>query len=288
MFFIIGFILVSASVLGGYAGAGGHLDVLWQPLEFVIIFGAMFGGFIISSPKQVLSGVGKAVGGTLLKGPTYNKASFLELIGVLYAVFRVAKSKGDLALEAHVEKPEDSTIFANFPKFQKDHHAVEFLCDYLRMLTLGTSNPYEVEAVMDMELDAHHVDMLAISGAVDDMGQAAPAFGIVAAVLGVIHTMGSITEPPEVLGHLIGGALVGTFAGILMSYGYLAPMAKSIATSHSSDAKYLEVIKAAIIAHMQGYAPQVSVEFARKIIPGHLRPTFAEVEDMVQNLPTDS
>jgi chemotaxis protein MotA len=288
MFFIIGFVLVSASVVGGYAAAGGHLEILWQPLEFVIIFGAMFGGFIIASPKQVLGGVGKALGGTLLKGPSYTKAHYLELIGCLYAVFRVAKSKGDLALESHVEKPEDSTLFANFPKFAKDHHALEFLCDYLRMLTLGTSNAYEVEAVMDMELDGHHAEMLAISGAIDDMGQAAPAFGIVAAVLGVIHTMGSITEPPEVLGHLIGGALVGTFAGILMSYGYLGPMGKTIAASHASDAKYMEVIKAAVIAHMQGYAPQVSVEFARKIIPGNMRPTFAEVENMVQNLPTDS
>lgn len=288
MFFIIGFILVSASVIGGYAAAGGHLDVLWQPLEFVIIFGAMIGGFIIASPKQVIGGVGKALGGTLLKGPTYTKASYLELIGVLYAVFRVAKSKGDLALESHVEKPEDSSLFANFPKFIKDHHAVEFLCDYLRMLTLGTSNAYEVEAVMDMELEGHHEELLAVSGAIDDMGQAAPAFGIVAAVLGVIHTMGSITEPPEVLGHLIGGALVGTFAGILMSYGYLGPMAKTVAASHASDSKYLQVIKAAVIAHMQGYAPQVSVEFARKVIPGNMRPTFAEVEDMVQNLPTNS
>jgi chemotaxis protein MotA len=287
MLFIVGFILVSASVVGGYAAAGGHLDVLWQPLEFVIIFGAMIGGFVIQSPKQVIGGVGKALGGTLIKGPSYTKASYLELIGVLYAVFRVAKSKGDLALEAHVEKPEDSTIFSNFPKFSKDHHAVEFLCDYLRMLTLGTSNAYEVEAVMDMELESHHEEMHAISAGIDDMGQSAPAFGIVAAVLGVIHTMGSITEPPEVLGHLIGAALVGTFAGILMSYGYIGPMGKSIATSHASDAKYLQVIKAAVIAHMQGYAPQVSVEFARKVIPGNMRPTFAEVEDMVQNLPSD-
>jgi chemotaxis protein MotA len=288
MFFIIGFVLVSASVIGGYAMAGGHLDVLWQPLEFLIIFGAMIGAFVISAPKQVLGGVGKALTGTLFKGPSYNKASYLELIGVLYAVFRVAKSKGDLAFESHVEKPEDSTIFSNFPNFQKNHHAVEFLCDYLRMLTLGTSNAYEVEAVMDIELEGHHEELHAISGAIDDMGKAALAFGIVAAVLGVIHARGSITEPPEVLGHLIGGALVGTFSGILMSYGYLGPMAKTVAASHASDARYLEVIKAAVIAHMQGYAPQVSVEFARKIIPGNFRPTFAEVGDMVQNLPSDA
>ena len=198
------------------------------------------------------------------KGSRYTKASYLELLGVLYAVFRLAKTKGDLVLETHVETPSESPLFQQFPEFSKDHHAVEFLCDYLRLLTLGTSNAHEVEAVIDNELDVHHEELHAVSGAVQTMADALPALGIVAAVLGVIHTMGSITEPPEVLGHLIGGALVGTFAGILASYGFVAPMGQSLTSTFNAEARYLVCIKVALLGHMQGYAPQVSVEFARK------------------------
>ena len=210
MFFIIGALVVLGCVAGGYIGAGGHLDVR-RPLEFVIIFGAAIGAFIIANPKTVLSGAAKSFG-ALLKGPTYNKPAYVELIGVLYSVFKLAKTKGDLALEAHVENPESSSIFAKFPKFFGDHHAVEFLCDYLRMLTLGTSNAHEVEAIMDEELEIHHHEKNAIAEAVQTMADAFPALDIVAAVLGIIHTMGSITEPPEYWppdrrrsgGHLLG------------------------------------------------------------------------------------
>ena len=282
MFFIIGCVVVIASVVGGFMGAGGHMSVLWQPLEFVIIFGAAIGAFVIGNPKTVLSGTAKAFG-PLLKGSRYTKASYLELLGALYAVFRLAKTKGDLALETHVEKPEESPLFQQFPEFSKDHHAVEFLCDYLRLLTLGTSNAHEVEAIMDNELDVHHEEAHAVSGAVQTLADALPALGIVAAVLGVIHTMGSITEPPEVLGHLIGGALVGTFSGILASYGFAAPMATSLASTFAAESRYLVCIKVGILGHMQGYAPQVSVEFARKTLNTDVRPTFAEVEDMIQN-----
>ncbi len=282
MFFIIGCVVVIASVVGGFMGAGGHMSVLWQPLEFVIIFGAAIGAFVIGNPKTVLSGTANAFG-PLLKGSRYTKASYLELLGVLYAVFRLAKTKGDLALETHVEKPEESPLFQQFPEFSKDHHAVEFLCDYLRLLTLGTSNAHEVEAIMDNELDVHHEEVHAVSGAVQTLADALPALGIVAAVLGVIHTMGSITEPPEVLGHLIGGALVGTFSGILASYGFVAPMATSLISTFDAESRYLICIKVGILGHMQGYAPQVSVEFARKTLNTDVRPTFAEVEDMIQN-----
>ena len=188
-------------------------------------------------------------------------------------------------METHVEAPQDSSLFANFPTFLKDHHAVEFLCDYLRILTLGASNPHEIEAVMEAELDLHHHDDTAISGAVLGMGDAMPALGIVAAVLGIIVTMGSITEPPEILGGLIGAALVGTFAGILLSYGFVSPMGKSMENSYTADSSYLNCIKTAIIGHMQGYAPQISVEFARKSLPSEFRPTFAEVEEIIENLP---
>lgn len=284
MLFIVGFLVVVGCVLGGYS-VHGDLAVLWQPIEFVIIFGGAFGAFLISNPKTVVTGSLKALG-LVIKGPKYNQAAYEELLGVLFSVFKLAKTKGDLALEAHVESPDTSPLFMNFPTFLNDHHTVEFLCDYLRVLTLGASNPHEVEAIMEAELDIHHHEDAAVSGAILTMGDAMPALGIVAAVLGVIVTMGSITEPPEVLGGLIGAALVGTFAGILLSYGFVTPMGKSIESTHAADAYYMNCIKTALIAHMQGYAPQISVEFARKSLASEVRPSFSEVEEMLDNLPT--
>jgi len=283
MFFIVGLVVVLGSVFGGYSIVG-DMGVLWQPVEFLIILGGGIGAFIIANPKRVIIGSLKAFG-TLLKGPTYKKDNYVELLGVLYSTFKLAKSKGDLALESHVENPHDSTLFGAYPKFQHDHHAVEFFCDYLRLLTLGASNPHEVEAVMDEELEIHHTEVTSVSMALQVFADAVPALGIVAAVLGVIVTMSSITEPPEVLGGLIAAALVGTFFGIFMAYGVLAPMASNLSTVYESDAHYLVCIKVALIGHMQGYAPQVSVEFARKTLSSDVRPTFAEVEEMVQNLP---
>ena len=287
MLFIIGLVIVLGSVIGGYLGVGGHLGVLWQPFEFVIILGAGIGAFILGNTKPVISGSLKAMG-TLIKGPKYNRDGYLELLGVLYSVFKLAKTKGDLALETHVESPANSALFQQFPKFSSDHHAVEFTCDYLRLLTLGTSNAHEVGDIMDQELEIHHDEQHGVVGALASLGDSLPALGIVAAVLGVIHTMGSITEPPEVLGHLIGGALVGTFFGILASYGMFSPIASSVGQSFNADSHYMTCIKAGIIAHMQGYAPQVSVEFARKTLNSNVRPTFAEVEEMVGNLPSAS
>jgi chemotaxis protein MotA len=284
MFFIIGLVVVFGSVIGAYS-VHGSLLVLWQPLEFIIIFGAAIGAYVIGNPMPILVGTGKAFG-KLMKGPKYKKSHYLELLGVLYAVFKLAKTKGDLALESHVEKPAESALFAAFPNFHKEHHAVEFLCDYLRLLTLGASNPHEIEAVMEKELEIHHAEEHAVADALQNMADALPALGIVAAVLGVIVTMASITEPPEILGKLIGAALVGTFSGVLASYGMVGPMARSLANILNADAHYIACVKAAIIGHMQGYAPQVSVEFARKNLEPHLRPTFAEVEEMVQNLPS--
>ncbi len=284
MLIIVGAVVVLGCVFGAYAVHGGHMAVLWQPAEFVIILGAATGAFIIANTKanikQTLKGVKRA-----FKGPTYKKADYVELLSVLYQLFKLAKTKGMLALEQHVEKPDESTLFAQFPKFQKDHHAVEFLCDYLRMMTLGTENPNEVETVIDAELETHHAELHGASHAVTGMADGMPALGIVAAVLGVIHTMGSITEPPEVLGHLIGAALVGTFFGVLMSYGIFAPIASAIASVDNADAKYYQCMKAGLLAHMQGYPPSVSVEFARKVLLSTERPNFYEVEQAVSSLP---
>ncbi|CAA6603219.1 MAG: flagellar motor stator protein MotA [Alphaproteobacteria bacterium] len=286
MFAIIGFVVVIVSVIGGYAIPGGHLDVLWQPFEFMIILGAAFGSFMIGNPKQVVTGVAKNIG-KVFKGSRFSKASYLELLAMLYAIFKLAKTKGDLALESHVEKPEESSLFTKFPGFSKDHHLVEFLCDYLRLLTLGTNNAHEMESIIDGEIESHHNEMHAISGAITNMADAMPALGIVAAVLGVIHTMGSITEPPEVLGHLIGAALVGTFMGVLLSYGFFAAFGRNLEQNFNTESMYLMCIKAGLLAHMQGYAPQVSIEFARKILPHTVKPSFKEVEEYLANVPPD-
>ena len=283
MFFIVGIVIVMGCIFGGYS-VHGDMGILWQPIEFVIILGAGIGAFIIANPKKTVTGSLKAFG-TLVKGPAYKKDNYLELLSVLYSTFKLAKSKGDLALEPHVANPHDSTLFGAYPKFQHDHHAVEFFCDYLRLLTLGANNPHEVEVVMDEELDIHHAETGAISTAFQVFADAVPALGIVAAVLGFIVTMSSITEPPEILGGLIAAALVGTFFGIFMSYGVLAPMASNLSATYASDAHYMKCIKIALIGHMQGYAPQVSVEFARKALASEMRPTFAEVEEILQNLP---
>jgi len=283
MLVIVGTIIVIASVIGGYALGGGHLAVLWQPYEFLIIFGAAIGAFVIGNSKTILGNTLKSMG-PMLKGPKHKKSDYIELLCLLYTLFRLAKTKGDLALESHVEKPEESPIFQQFSGFSSNHHNLDFLCDYLRLLTLGTNNSHEVETIIDGEIEAHHKENHAVSEAVNLMADAMPALGIVAAVLGVIHTMGSITEPPEVLGHLIGAALVGTFSGVLFSYGFFAPFARAIGLAYDGDTEYLNCIKAALLAHMQGYAPQVSVEFARKVLSPTVQPTFAEVEGAVSNL----
>ena len=283
MFVIIGAVIVLACVFGAYS-VHGNLLILLQPLEFVIILGAAIGAFIIgntkSNIKHTLKGLGRA-----MKGPRYKKDDYVELLSVLYQLFKLAKTKGMLALEQHVEKPDESTLFAQFPKVQKDHHAVEFLCDYLRMMTLGTENPNEVEALIDAELETHHNELHGASHAIQTMADGLPALGIVAAVLGVITTMGSITEPPKVLGELIGAALVGTFFGVLVSYGFVAPLANIIKSVDEADAKYYQCMKAGLLAHMQGYPPAVSVEFARKVLLSTERPNFYEVEQAVSALP---
>lgn len=285
MFVIVGMVLVVACVIGSFKAAGGHLDVLNQPLEFVIIFGSGISAFLVANPIGVVK---KSFGrlGQCFKGPKYKKDDYLELLMVQYQVFKTMKQKGALALEQHVENPHDSTLFKEFPRFYNDHHALEFFCDYLRLMTLGTDNPHEVEALMDQELEVHHHEDHTVGHALTSMAESFPALGIVAAVLGVIHTMGSISEPPEILGGLIAGALVGTFTGILLCYGWFAPLASTAKQIMEEEATYLGCLKAGILAHLQGYAPQVSVEFARKALAPHNRPTFLEVEEASGELPS--
>lgn len=284
MFVIIGIVGVTACVIGSYMALGGKLAVLNQPFEVVIIGGSGVFAFIIGNPKEV---VFKAGGGlaAIFKGPKYKKEDYLELLTMQYQVFRMAKTKGMLSLEQHVENPHESTVFQAFPAFHGDHHAVEFFCDYLRLMTLGTDNPMEIETLMDIELDTHHHEADHVAHALNTMAESFPGLGIVAAVLGVIKTMGSIQEPPEVLGGLIAAALVGTFLGILLCYGFFGPMAAALKSLREEEHLYFVCLKTGILAHLQGYAPAVTVEFARKVLMSHLKPTFAEVEDACAELP---
>lgn len=283
MLWIIGIIIVSVSIFIGYTGGGGHLNVLWQPFEFLIIAGAGIGAFITANTKATLKKVPLSLA-HLLRGPRYNKESYLELLSLLYVLFKLSRTKGMLALEAHIDHPNESTLFAQFPQFLTNEEAVTFLCDYLRLLTMGTDNPNEVSDLFDEEMDTHHAQLLVVPNALQQMADGLPALGIVAAVLGVIHTMGSITEPPEVLGHLIGGALVGTFLGVLLSYGFIGPISSGIHSIYELDLKYFECIKVGLLAHLNGYAPAVSVEFARKVLYAQVQPTFYEVEEAVSGL----
>lgn len=285
MLFIVGLITVFFCVLGGYVFMGGKLYVLYQPFELMIIGGAAVGAFIIGNPKPVIMATLSAMK-KLFTGPKYDKAAFLELLAAQYAIFKLAKSKGMLALESHVENPEESDLFRQFPNLYNDHHALTFLCDYLRMMVLGAENPFEMEALMDEELEVRHSEEMSVATAMQTVADGTPALGIVAAVLGIIKTMGSITEPPEVLGKLIAGALVGTFLGVFLAYGMFGPMASSLRQTFEAEFKYLQCIKVGLLAHMQGNAPSVSVEFARKTLMESVRPTFYEVEEATQSVPS--
>ena len=286
MRFIIALFFIPICVFGAYAVHGGHLGVLWQPSEVVIIVGAAFGSMFIANSGPLLKAAAKGVK-TELKGVPFKKADYIEVLCMMFHIFKVARTKGMLELEGHIENPHESGIFKKYPKFQSNHHAEVFFCDYLRMLTMGVENQYQLEDLMNAELEIHHKAGHDASMAVVNMGDSMPALGIVAAVLGVIHTMGSISEPPEVLGHLIGAALVGTFLGILLSYGFISPIGHFIGKFYDEEGAYFNVLKVGLLAHVQGLAPQVSIEFARKQIPHHAMPTFKEVEDATQAVTFD-
>lgn len=281
----IGIVIVFVCVLGGYAMMGGSILVLWQPFEYVIICGAAAGAYVISNPTSVLSKTMPALK-EVLAGSPYTKERYIELISLLYSIFKLARTKGMLALESHIENPHDSELFKRFPGVLHDHHALEFLCDYLRILTMGTDNANQLEDLMNEELDTHHEERNQMAGAIQSIADGMPALGIVAAVLGVIKTMGYISQPPEILGKMIGGALVGTFAGVFISYGFVAPLAGAMKLLYEAEAKYYQCMKAGILAHLNGCAPAISAEFSRKALLSNTRPTFTEIDEVVSNLPS--
>ena len=275
---LVGIAIIVVSVIGGYLAQGGHFEVLVQPFEALIILGAAMGAFVIGNTGPVLK-QSMRIFGTLFKGPRYNKQAYVDLLGLQFTIFKLVQQKGVLALEEHIEHPDESRLFQAFPSFAKNHHAVEFMCDYLRMVTLGTRVPHEMEALMDEELETHHQESSRIVSAIQALADGTPALGIVAAVLGVIHTMGSISEPPEVLGHMIGGALVGTFLGVFCAYGFFGPMAQSLRNIYDAEAKYMLSIKVGLLAHISGHPPAMAIEFARKMLMSEVRPTFAEIDE---------
>jgi len=277
MFLAIGLLILFGAVIGSYVIEEGDIKVLWQPFEFVTILGAGIAAFIIGNPMNVIKG---AITGVMkaIKGPAFKKSHYVEVLSLMFDVFRLAKQKGMIAIETHVENPDSSDIFSKYPGVSHDHHLMDFLRDYLRMLTLGTDKAHELEAVMDAEIDAHHKAEHAAVSALQTFSDGLPALGIVAAVLGVIKTMGAMDQPPEVLGHLIGAALVGTFAGVLMCYGIFGPIAAACKSAGEADSRMYLVIRNGILAFLQGYAPPIAIEMARKTIDATERPSFYDVE----------
>jgi len=283
----IGLAVVVVCVFLGYTLGGGHMAVILEalPFEGMTILGAAIGGFIIANPGHLIKQTMKNVGTALKKPEAYTKDDYVELLCALFSLFKLVRTKGWLAVESHIEQPEESELFKRFPGLHANHHAITFLCDYMRIISLGNENPFQIDALMDEEIETltHHA--MGPSHAVQTMADGIPALGIVAAVLGVIKTMGSITEPPEVLGRMIGGALVGTFLGVFLSYGYVGPIAGALGARGSSEILYFRCMKVCIIAYLNGAAPQVAVEFARKFLPHDVQPGFNELEEKLNELP---
>jgi chemotaxis protein MotA len=281
VFLLVGYVIILASALGSYA-VHGSLLALWVPVEYIAIFGLFVGGFIASNGPKVLKSSVKALG-LALKGSKFNRALYVDLLSLLYEILSKVRKEGLMAIENDVEAPSSSPIFSKYPVIASDHHVIEFMCDYLRMMVGGNLNAFEIENLMDMEIETHHQEAHQPPHAIDEIGQAMPAFGIVVCVMGVVSTMGSIGEPPAVLGKMIGGALVGTFLGILLAYGFICPLASQIRQKVEESSKIFQVMKVVLLASMNGYAPQIAVEFGRKVLYAADRPSFLELEQELKN-----
>ncbi|MBF0329161.1 MAG: flagellar motor stator protein MotA [Nitrospirae bacterium] len=280
---IIGAVIVTVCVIGGYMLEHGNMSTLFQPIELLIIGGAALGGFIIASPMKVIKLV---IGGVLgvLKGKSYSKNDYIEVLQLMSEIFAKIRKEGLVSIEADVDNPKESNIFSKYGSFLSNHHAVDLVADTLRTVMTTSIAPHELESLLDAELEAHHEEALIPSGSVANVADSLPGLGIVAAVLGVVITMGKISEPPDVLGNSIGAALVGTFLGVLMCYGFAGPLARNLEFAAKEQAEYLNVIKVALVAFVGGAAPQISVEFGRRVIPGNVKPNFAEVEEALRQV----
>lgn len=282
MLIIIGFVIVLGCVAGGFVLSHGNLMSLWQPYELLIIGGAAFGAFLASNPPKVHKKVFKNLLG-VLKGSKYKKALYLDLLSLIYELLQKTRKEGMMAIEADIEAPAESPLFSNYPRLLADHHIVDFICDYLRLMVGGNMNPFELENLMDMELAAHHKESSMPAEAVTKVADGLPGFGIVAAVLGIVITMSYIGGDPALIGGHVAAALVGTFLGILLAYGFVGPLAVAMEHVAREEAKFYECIKVCLMAAVNGYNPQVAVEFGRKVMYASERPSFSELEEHVKN-----
>ncbi|GAK45241.1 chemotaxis MotA protein [Tepidicaulis marinus] len=274
---LIGIPLLIIAVIGGYMGMGGEISVLWQPFEMLIVVGAAISTLIIGNPLAVVKDTVRSVG-DLFNGKKVKEEDYLELLSLLYAILRSVKGQGMLQLENMIERPHESELFQQYPRVLANPRAVNFLCDYLRLLSLGTAKPHEIESLMDEEIRILSKDLHRPTHALQVIADALPALGIVAAVLGVIRAMGAINQPPEVLGHLIGGALFGTFIGVFLSYGVVSPLAGLVRTNKDAQISYFLAIKSTLLAHLNGAAAQVAIEYGRKVLHIDAQPSFDAVE----------
>lgn len=278
---LIGYAVVFASVFGGFALAGGHLGALVQPVELLMIGGAAAGAFVVGNSIKAIKATLKALPG-IFRGSRYSKALYMELMALLYEILAKVRKEGLMSVENDVEKPGESALFSKYPKILADHHATEFLTDYLRLMVGGNLNPLELENLMDNEIETHHQEGEIPVHVVQKLGDAMPAFGIVAAVMGVVHTMESVGLPPSELGILIAHALVGTFLGILLGYGFIGPLSGQLEQRLNESAKLLQCIKVTLLASLNGYSPALAVEFGRKVLYSTERPSFLELESHVK------
>ncbi len=281
MLVILGYLIVLGAVFGGFALAGGHLGSLLQPVEILMIGGSALGAFIVANTGKVIKATLKALP-SVLRGSRYSKALYLETLSLLYDILAKARKEGLMSIEGDVDSPEESPIFSKYPVILSDHHVVEFLTDYLRLMVGGNLNAFQLENLMDNEIETHHEEGAIPVNALAKMGDALPAFGIVAAVMGVILTMESVGIPPAELGKLIAAALVGTFLGILLAYGFVSPLSVLLEHKLAEATKMLQCIKVTLLASLNGYAPQVAIEFGRKVLYSTERPSFVELEDEVK------
>ncbi|HUO97842.1 MAG TPA: flagellar motor stator protein MotA [Rhizomicrobium sp.] len=283
---IIGIVVLFACVFGGFLMSGGSLDSVIEaaPHEVLTIGGAAVAALLIGGSMYSLKSIGGNVG-KIISGPKWKPGDYRDLLCLLFLLTKTMKSKGLIALEQHIERPQESSIFKRYPKVMADHFALTFICDTLRMMTMSLEDPLQVEAAMEKQLEKHHHEALSPANAFQTMADGLPALGIVAAVLGVIKTMGSISEPPEILGRMIGSALVGTFMGVFLAYGIVGPISVRLKAIIDDEAHFYHVIRDILVAHLHGNAAQVSVEIGRGSVPSEAQPSFQELEEAINNIP---
>ena len=281
MLVIVGYIVIIVSVFGGFALAGGHLASLWQPVELLMIGGGAVGAFMVGNNGKAMKATLKALP-TVLKGSKYNRALYMDMMALLYELLTKIRKEGLMSVESDVDSPESSPLFSKYPAIMADHHIIEFLTDYLRLMVSGSMNAFEIENLMDNEIETHHHEGEVPVHCVAKLGDGLPAFGIVAAVMGVVHTMESVGIPPAELGILIAAALVGTFLGILLAYGFVSPLSSLLEQKLHESSKMYQCVKVTLLASINGYAPAIAVEFGRKVLYSTERPTFSELEAHVK------